>query len=140
MPDVNDWNASIISEFRANGGKVGGRFAGAPMVLITTKGARTGKLRTNPLVCLPEGDRLVVFASKAGAPTNPDWYHNLRANPEVTVEYGTERFTARAVITEGAERDRLFAEQVRRFPTFAEYEAKTKDKRIIPVIALERVR
>jgi len=138
MPDVNDWNAAIISEFRANGGKVGGRFANAPMVLITTRGARTGKLRTNPLVCLPDGDRLVVFASKAGAPTNPDWYHNLRANPDVTVEYGSERFNARAVITEGAERDRLFAEQARRFPMFNDYQTKTK--RIIPVIALERVR
>lgn len=137
MPDVNDWNAAIISEFRANGGKVGGRFANAPMVLITTRGARTGKLRTNPLVCLTDGDRLVVFASKAGAPTNPDWYHNLRANPDVTVEYGTERFDARAVITEGAERDRLFAEQARRFPMFNDYQTKTK--RIIPVIALERV-
>ena len=137
MPDVNDWNAAIISEFRANGGKVGGRFANAPMVLITTRGARTGKLRTNPLVCLPDGDRLVVFASKAGAPTNPDWYHNLRANPDVTVEYGSERFNARAVITEGAERDRLFAEQARRFPMFNDYQTKTE--RIIPVIALERV-
>jgi deazaflavin-dependent oxidoreductase (nitroreductase family) len=138
MPAVNDWNASIISEFRANAGKVGGRFANAPMVLITTKGARTGQLRTNPLVCLPDGDRLVIFASKGGAPTNPDWFHNLRANPEVTVEYGSERFTARAVITEGEERDRLWAEQVRRFPTFADYQAKIT--RMIPVIALERVR
>jgi deazaflavin-dependent oxidoreductase (nitroreductase family) len=136
MADVNDWNAAIITEFRANGGKVGGRFANAPMVLITTRGARTGKLRTNPLVCLPDGNRLVIFASKGGAPTNPDWYHNLRANPDVTVEYGTETYAARAVVIEGAERDRLFAEQVKRFPAFADYQAKIT--RTIPVIALER--
>jgi deazaflavin-dependent oxidoreductase (nitroreductase family) len=138
MPDLNDWNAKIIAEFRANGGKVGGSFANAPMVLIMTRGARTGKLRTNPLVCLPDGERLVIFASKAGAPSHPDWFYNLRANPEVTVEYGAETFQARAVITEGDERERLFAEQARRFPTFAEYQAKTT--RQIPVIALERVR
>jgi deazaflavin-dependent oxidoreductase (nitroreductase family) len=137
MPDVNDWNASVIAEFRANAGKVGGRFANAPMVLITTRGARTGKLRTNPLVCLPEGNRLVIFASKGGAPSHPDWYYNLRANPDVTVEYGAERYAARAVILEGSERDRLFAEQARRMPAFADYQAKTT--RTIPVIALDRV-
>jgi deazaflavin-dependent oxidoreductase (nitroreductase family) len=138
MTDANAWNASIIAEFRANAGKVGGRFANAPMVLISTKGARTGQLRTNPLVCLPDGDRLIVFASKAGAPSNPDWYYNLRANPDVTVEYGTEKFPARATILEGPERDRLYAEQAKRFSAFADYEKNTK--RIIPVIALERVR
>jgi deazaflavin-dependent oxidoreductase (nitroreductase family) len=138
MADVKDWNASIIAEFRANAGKVGGAFANAPMVLITTRGARTGTLRTNPLVCLPDGDRLVIFASKGGAPTNPDWYHNLRANPDVTVEFGSETFAARAVIVDVAEHERLFGEQARRFPAFAQYQAKTKRK--IPVIVLERVR
>lgn len=138
MTDFNDWNASIIAEFRANLGKVGGSFKGAPMVLIGTKGARTGQLRTNPLVYLADGDRIVVFASKAGAPKNPDWYHNLRANPEVTVEVGPETFQAKAVILEGEERERLYAEQARRFPNFAEYQAKTT--RVIPVIALERIR
>lgn len=138
MADLNDWNASIIAEFRANAGKVGGSFANAPMVLITTRGARTGKQRTNPLVCLPDGDRLVVFASKGGAPTNPDWYYNLRANPEVTVEFGSETFATRAVIVDGAERERLFGELARRFPAFAQYQAKTT--RRIPVIVLERVR
>jgi deazaflavin-dependent oxidoreductase (nitroreductase family) len=138
MADLNDWNASIIAEFRANAGKVGGSFANAPMVLITTRGARTGKQHTNPLVCLPDGDRLVVFASKGGAPTNPDWYHNLRANPEVTVEFGSETFAARAVIVDGAEHERLFGELARRFPPFAQYQAKTT--RRIPVIVLERVR
>ena len=108
------------------------------MVLITTRGARTGKQRTNPLVCLPDGDRLVVFASKGGAPTNPDWYYNLRANPEVTVEFGSETFATRAVIVDGADRERLFGELARRFPAFAQYQAKTT--RRIPVIVLERVR
>ena len=122
----------------ANAGKVGGSFAKAPMVLITTRGARTGKQRTNPPVCLPDGDRLVIFASKGGAPTNPDWYYNLRANPEVTVEFGSETFAARAVIVDGAERERLFGELARRFPAFAQYQAKTT--RRIPVIVLERVR
>jgi deazaflavin-dependent oxidoreductase (nitroreductase family) len=138
MATPNDWNASIIAEFRANSGKVGGPFANAPMVLITTRGARTGKQRTNPLVCLPDGDRLVIFASKGGAPSNPDWYYNLRANPEVTVEFGSETFAARAVIVDGAERERLFDEQARRFPAFAQYQAKTTRK--IPVIVLERMR
>jgi deazaflavin-dependent oxidoreductase (nitroreductase family) len=138
MPELNDWNAKIIAEFRANAGKVGGRFANSPMVLITTKGARTGKQRTNPLVCLPDGDHLAIFASKGGAPTNPDWFHNLRANPDVTVEFGAETFAARATIAEGTERDRLFAEQARRFPAFGEYQANTT--RTIPVIVLERVR
>jgi deazaflavin-dependent oxidoreductase (nitroreductase family) len=138
MSEINDWNASIIGEFRKNGGKVGGRFANAPVVLITTQGARSGKPRTNPLVCLPDGNRLVIFASYGGAPKNPDWYHNLRANPEITIEHGTETFQARAVIAEGEERDRLFAEQARRFPAFGDYQAKTTRK--IPVIILERMR
>jgi deazaflavin-dependent oxidoreductase (nitroreductase family) len=137
MSEINDWNASIIAEFRKNGGKVGGRFANAPVVLITTTGARSGKSRTNPLVCLPDGNRLVIFASYGGAPKNPDWYHNLRAHPEVTVEHGTETFEARAVIAEGDERDRLYAEQARRFPAFGDYQAKTTRK--IPVVILERV-
>jgi deazaflavin-dependent oxidoreductase (nitroreductase family) len=137
MSEYNDWNAKIIAEFRANAGKVGGQFANATMVLITTTGARTGKQRVNPLVYLPDGKRIVIFASKAGAPTNPDWFYNLRANPLVTVEVGTETYQARAVILEGEERDRLYAEQVKRFSTFGDYQAKTTRK--IPVIALERV-
>ena len=108
------------------------------MVLITHRGARSGKLRTNPLVCLPDGDRLVIFASKGGAPSNPDWYYNLLANPDVTVEYGAERYSARArVVEKDDERDRLYAEQVRRFPAFGDYQVKTTRK--IPVVALERV-
>jgi deazaflavin-dependent oxidoreductase (nitroreductase family) len=136
MSAHNDWNTKVIEEFRANGGKVGGQFKNATMVLITTTGARTGKQRVNPLVYLPDGDRVVIFASKAGAPTNPDWFYNLRANPLVTVEVGSDKYQARAVILEGEERDRLYAEQVKRFAAFGEYEAKTTRK--IPVIALER--
>jgi deazaflavin-dependent oxidoreductase (nitroreductase family) len=136
MTDVNDWNAQIIKEFRENDGKVGGQFEGAPLVLLTTTGAKTGKVRTNPLVSLVDEDRVVIFASKAGAPTNPDWYHNIVANPRVTVEQGTERYEADATIVEGAERDRLFSTQKERFPGFADYEAGTD--RVIPVVALER--
>jgi len=137
MTDVNDWNTQIIKEFRENDGKVGGNFEGAPMVLLTTTGAKTGKARTNPLVSLVDGDRVVIFASKAGAPTNPDWYHNILANPRVTVEQGNERYEANATILEGVERDRLFSTQKERFPGFADYEAGTD--RVIPLIALERV-
>ena len=136
MTDVNDWNDRIIKEFRENDGKVGGQFEGAPLVLLTTTGAKTGKVRTNPLVSLVDEDRVVIFASKAGAPTNPDWYHNIVANPRVTVEQGTERYEADATIVEGAERDRLFSTQKERFPGFADYEAGTD--RVIPVVALER--
>jgi len=136
MSEMSNWNDKIIAEFRENGGKVGGRFANAPVVLVTTKGARSGKLRTNPLVCLPDGDRLVVFASFGGAPRHPDWFHNLKANPEVTVEFGSETWKARAVIAQGAEHDRLYAEQARRFPMFADYQKKTT--RQIPVVILQR--
>src|SRR5689334_22435787 len=93
----NDWNQGIISEFRANGGKMtGGPFAGSPLLLLTTTGARTGRKLTSPLLYNTDGDRILVFASKGGAPTHPDWYHNLLANPEVTVELGTEKFQAKA--------------------------------------------
>ena len=137
MGDLNDWNAKIIAEFRANAGKVGGPFAGQTLLLLTTTGARTGKRRVSPLVCAQDAERLVIFASRAGGPNNPDWYHNLRANPRVTVELGAETFEAHAVVQEGAERDRLYAEQVKRSPVFGDYQAKTT--RQIPVITLERV-
>ena len=136
MADVNDWNAKIIAEFRANGGKVGGQFEGAPLLLLTTTGAKSGLARTSPMMYLPDGDRLVVFASKAGAPTNPDWYHNLVANPSATVEVGSETFEVEAQVTTGAERDALYARQADLYPGFAEYEAKTD--RVIPVVALTR--
>jgi deazaflavin-dependent oxidoreductase (nitroreductase family) len=133
---VSDWNAAIIDEFRANGGKVGGQFEGAAMLLLHTTGARTGQERVNPLVYTTEGDDLVVVASKGGAPTNPDWYHNLVANPDVTVEVGTDTMPVRARIAEGAERERLWSRQVEVMPGFAEYQAKTR--RTIPVVVLER--
>ncbi len=137
MSEMGDWNTKIIEEFRANGGKVGGQFAGAPLLLLTTTGARSGQLRTNPLMYLPDSERYVIFGSKAGAPTNPDWYHNLVANPEATVEVGTDKHRVRAVMTHGSERDDLYARQSELYPGFAEYQAKTARK--IPVIALEPV-
>lgn len=137
MGQVNDFNAGIIEEFRANRGIVGGPFKGAPLVLLTTTGAKSGEKRTNPLATLPEGGRLYVFASKGGAPTNPDWYHNVVANPEVEVEYGDEKFPAVATVVTGAERDRLFEMQVAKVPGFGEYEARSGG-RVIPVVELRR--
>ena len=131
-----NWNKQIIDEFRANGGKVGGQFAGAPMVLLHTTGAKSGLERVSPLVAQIDGDRIYIFASKAGAPTNPDWYVNLLANPDVTVEYGAETFPARAVVLDDAARDVIYAIQAERFPTFRDYEAQTT--RRIPVIELVR--
>lgn len=136
MPEVNDFNRAIIEEFRANGGKVGGQFEGAPMLLLSTTGAKSGERRTTPVVYQADGERLVIFASKAGAPTNPAWYHNLRANPSATVEVGEQTVEVKAVVTEGEERERLFRRQAEVFPQFADYEQKTT--RQIPVIALER--
>ncbi len=136
MADPNDWNSKIIDEFHANGGKVGGPFEGAPLLLLTTTGAKSGQRRTTPLVYMPNADRMFIFASKAGAPTNPDWYHNLVAHPQVTVEVGTETFEATAVVITGEERDRLYALQAKRNPGFAEYQTKTTRK--IPVVELER--
>ncbi len=137
MADMNDFNRKVIEEFRANGGKVGGPFAGASMILLTTKGAKSGKTYTTPLVYTRDGDRLVIIASKAGAPKNPDWYHNLVANSVITVEVGTEKFQARAHVTSGAERERLFNAQAAQMPQFNEYRQKTK--REIPVFTLERI-
>ena len=137
MPDREDWNSNIIQEFRTNEGKVGGPFDGAPILLLHTKGARSGEERVNPMMYLTDGDRLVVFASKGGAPTHPDWYHNLVANPDVEIEVGTERRTMRARVAEGEERDRLYAEQSKRYPQFAKYQEGTD--RTIPVVILEAV-
>lgn len=134
---MSDFNTRIIEDFRAHQGKVGGDFEGAPMLLLTTTGAKSGKPRTTPLVYLPDGDRYLIFASKAGAPTNPDWYHNLRAHPRVTVELGNERFEAEASIVEGEERDRLFNRQVEVMPGFGDYQRATRRK--IPVVILTRV-
>jgi len=132
-----DFNQTIIEEFRSNKGVVGGGFAGAPMVLLHTTGAKTGAERINPLVSQPQDDGTIyVFASAAGAPKSPDWYYNLVANPTVTVEFGEETFEATATPVTGDDRDRIYADQVKVFPGFGEYEEKTT--RIIPVVALTR--
>ena len=134
--DINAWNAQIIQEFRTNAGVVGGMFAGAPVVLLTTIGAKSGKQRVNPLVALPKGDRLYVFASFGGAPQHPDWYFNLVANPDVVVEFGEERYPAVARVVDRAERDAIYGEQAAARPNFAEYQEKTT--RVIPVVELTR--
>ena len=131
---MSDFNAHVIAEFRANHGRVGGPFEGAPLLLLHTVGARSGAERVNPMMYLPDGDRYLVFASKAGADTNPDWYHNLRAHPDVRIEVGDDVIDVHATELDGDERDRFYAEQARRYPGFAEYEAKTS--RVIPVVAL----
>ena len=132
----NDFNARIIAEFRENGGRVGGNFEGAPVLLLHTRGARSGRERINPMMYLELDGRLFVFASKAGADSNHDWYHNLVADPEVEVELGTERFTARAAPLTGDERTRIYDEQASRYPGFREYQDKTE--RQIPVVELTR--
>ena len=135
---MSDWNNGIIEEFRANEGKVGGPFEGAPLLLLHTTGAKSGEERINPLMYLPDGDRYVVFASKGGHDYHPHWMLNIEANPEVELEIGTERFKGKAdVLRDGPERDRLYAEQVSRYPQFGEYEEKTA--RTIPVVVIERV-
>ena len=133
---MNDWNTGLIEEFRANGGQVGGDFAGAPLLLLHHVGAKTGTERVTPLMYQEVGDRLAIFASKAGAPTNPDWYHNVVANPETTIEIGSERKRVTARVAEREERDRIWSAQKERFPNFAEYE-KTSAGREIPVVVLE---
>ncbi|HLZ72497.1 MAG TPA: nitroreductase family deazaflavin-dependent oxidoreductase [Dehalococcoidia bacterium] len=136
MTTQNDFNERIIAEFRANAGRVGEPFAGAPMLLLTTTGAKSGTRRTTPLVYLPSDGRYVIIASKGGAPNHPAWYHNLVAHPETTIEVGTETIPVKATVLTGEERDRLYAEQARLRPAFAGYQAKTS--RRIPVVALER--
>ncbi len=135
MSDVVDFNAQIIKEFRANEGRLGGNFEGAPMLLLHTTGARSGKERVNPMMYQDLGGPVAVFASKAGAPTNPDWFHNIVANPEVSAEIGTETRRFRARVTEGAERDEIWTRQKAAYPGFAEYEASTT--REIPVVVLD---
>jgi deazaflavin-dependent oxidoreductase (nitroreductase family) len=133
-----EFNKKVIDEFRSSGGKVSGQFQGAPMIIITHTGAKSGKTYVSPLVYSKDGDRYVIIASKAGAPKNPSWYHNLIAHPEVAVEIGTEKFKAKAAEVKGAERDRLFEAQAKMMPQFNEYQKKTARK--IPVLALERVK
>jgi deazaflavin-dependent oxidoreductase (nitroreductase family) len=129
-----DFNAQIIEEFRANEGRVGGMFQGSTLLLLHHTGAKSGVSRINPLGYLSDGRRYVVFASKAGAPTNPDWYHNLKANPNATIEVGTDTLDVVASEATGEERERLYRTQAERVPQFAEYQKQTE--RIIPVIVL----
>jgi deazaflavin-dependent oxidoreductase (nitroreductase family) len=141
---MSDWNTQVIEDFRANGGKVGGAFEDAPMVLLHHRGRSSGTEYVTPLMYLPgevSGDDSViyVFASAAGAPKDPQWYHNLVAAGQIDVEVGTERYPVRVEDLTGDERDRIFAEQARRYPGFAEYEVKTRGIRTIPVLALHRL-
>ncbi|MCW3067665.1 MAG: cell entry protein [Solirubrobacterales bacterium] len=135
MADMDDFNRGVIEEFRANEGRVGGPFEGAPVLLLTSTGAKSGERRTTPVMYLPDGERMVIFASKGGSPSNPAWYHNLRANPSATVEVGSDKLDVNAVVTSGEERQRLFDRQAERYAQFADYAQKTS--REIPVVALE---
>jgi deazaflavin-dependent oxidoreductase (nitroreductase family) len=137
MGSPKDWNKAIIEEFRANGGKVGGMFADRTLLLLHTSGAKSGQPRINPVAYTTDGDRFVIIASKGGAPTNPDWYYNLVAHPDVTVEVGTGQFQVHATVAAEPDRTRLYQQMVAMMPGFAEYEQKTTRK--IPVIILTRV-
>jgi len=138
MSDLNDRNKKIIEEFRANAGKVGGNFEGRSLLLLHTKGAKSGQERINPLACVRDGDRCVVIASKGGAPTNPDWFYNVVANPQVTVEIGMEKFQAQASVAEEPERTSLYDKMVEVMPGFGDYRRRTE--RVIPVIVLTPVK
>ncbi len=134
MSNPNDWNTGIIAEFRKNHGKVGGHFEGAPLLILHHKGARSGKARLNPMMYLKDGDRYLVFASKGGADSNPDWYFNIKAHPEAQIEVGDDTINVLAEEITGSERNMLYKRQASLYPGFAQYQEKTK--RIIPVIAL----
>jgi deazaflavin-dependent oxidoreductase (nitroreductase family) len=136
LDDVNEFNRGIIEQFRANGGKVGPPFEGAPLLVLHSTGAKSGKTRLAPVVYQPVGDAWAIFASKAGAPDNPDWYHNLVANPSATIEVGTEEVPVTARVLGSEEREPIWSKQKELMPGFAEYEAKTD--RTIPVVVLER--
>jgi deazaflavin-dependent oxidoreductase (nitroreductase family) len=141
MSEALDWNAKTVAEFRANGGRVGGPFEGAPMVLLHHRGRKSGREYVTPTMYLPhdtEPDIIYVFATKAGAPTDPDWYRNLAAAGVATIERGAETYRVTVHELTGAERDRIYAEQARRYPGFAEYERQTAGIRTIPVLELRR--
>lgn len=133
---MSDWNDKIIAEFRENDGKVGGNFEGAPLLLLHSTGAKSGQERVHPMMYQAVGDGFAVFASKAGADSNPDWFHNLQAHPEATVEVGSETVDVAARVLDATEREPVWATQKSRFPGFADYEAKTS--RVIPVVLLDR--
>ena len=133
-----DFNQEIIEEFRANGGRVGGRFEGAPLLLLHHRGAKSGKEYVNPLMYQDlGGGSLAIFVSKGGAPTNPDWFHNLRANPNTKIEVGTETVDVVARVASDEDRDRIWEAQKRAYPNFAEYE-QSAGARTIPVVVLDR--
>lgn len=133
---MSDFNKGIIEEFRANGGVVGGYFEGMNLLLVHTTGAKSGLKRINPVAQIMDGDRYVIIASKGGAPTNPDWYYNIKANPEVTIEVGTQKYPALAAITEEPERSELYEKMAAQYTGFKDYKEKTK--RVIPVVTLTR--
>lgn len=133
---ADDWNQKIIEEFRANDGKVGGQFEGAPMILVHHKGRKTGTERVNPLVYQPLEGRWAIFASKAGAPSDPEWYLNLVAHPRTTIEVGTATYEVMARTAVGEEREKIWEDQKKASPGFADYEVKAGD-RVIPVVVLE---
>ena len=135
MSEVNDWNKTLIAKFRANGGKVDGQFAGRDLLLLTTTGAKSGQKRTNPVAFTRDGDRFLIIASKGGGPTNPDWFHNLVAHPEVTIEVGNETLQARATVPAEPERTRLYNQMASILPGFAEYQRNTTRK--IPLVILQ---
>ncbi len=133
---MSDWNEKVIAEFRANGGKVGGDFEGAPLLLLHSTGAKSGQERVSPVMYQAVGDGFAVFASKAGADTHPDWYHNLKANPEARIEVGPDEVNVMARVLDTRQREPIWQEQKARYPGFADYETKTE--RVIPVLMLER--
>jgi deazaflavin-dependent oxidoreductase (nitroreductase family) len=133
-PDINEINRRVTAEFHANKGKVGGRFEGVDILILTTTGAKSGQTRWNPLAYSRDGDRYIIAASKGGAPTNPDWYYNLLKYPSTSIEVGTENVMVEATVAEGAERDRLFAQHAERMPQFRDYERNTTRK--IPMVIL----
>jgi deazaflavin-dependent oxidoreductase (nitroreductase family) len=138
MSEANDFNQKVVEEFRANGGKVGGPFDGLPMVLVHHTGAKSGTERVNPLAYQRlDDDSVAVFASKGGAPTNPDWYYNLVANPSTSIELGDDRYDVTARVAEGEERRRIWDAQKQAFPNFAEYETTAGDREI-PVVVLDK--
>jgi deazaflavin-dependent oxidoreductase (nitroreductase family) len=136
MSSPVDYNVQTIAEFRKNHGKVGGYFEGAPLLILHTNGKRSGKSHVNPVMYLKDGDRYVVFASKAGADTHPDWYLNLKAHPDIKIEVGDETINVHAEEAKGHERDSLYARQAKLYPNFGDYQRKTK--RIIPVVVLSK--
>ena len=141
VPDVNDWNGKTITEFRANGGRVGGVFEGAPLVLVHDRGRKSGREHVTPVMYLPDdadNDAIYVFATKGGMPSNPDWYYNLTAAGVGTVERGTETYPVTVRELQGDERDRIYDEQARRYSGFADYAKQTAGIRTIPVLELKR--